>query len=504
MGTALSLFLWFLRVLWRLLKAALSIQLPRLPTYYVFDPKTLERHLAIYGLSGTGKSRLISAIALGVVARRLSKITEEGIVIFDVHGSFYAYVKTRLALLALEYPELYELIILIDPTNLEWTVRYDPLACTKGELPHDRAEALTDAMTTISQADPNVVVHLRRVLYHAFLTLILAGGSLRDMPRLFRDKEFRADILYELNNPVLNEFWAWFPNPDRVTSELRQFVDSTLNRVEALYNNPRIADFLGMPGTIDWQDSLRRGAIVLINADKAVLSEGGAYLFCALLMTEVLRAAFLRALDTPEAQRRPCVLIADEYAAYTNETIIRIITEARKYKLIGVFASQEVVGQGKNEALQHKILKLVGAIASLRVGAADGRLLLDDLMSLEVDQVKHTRTLWQTVLGVATQREEPVYRSLDEIRQQTLQRLIDLPNRLLYFKERGKPGTRLLETPDVPDLEALPNAHRTPEALEKLDQAVLARYGVPRGWPPPRTPAEEDDEKQPPSSDPVE
>lgn len=483
MRYAIAFSLWFLRVLGRLFKTTLSVKLPRLPTYFVLERKTLQRHLAIYGLSGTGKSRLISSLALGTVAQRLSGVIPHGLIVFDVHGSLYSYLKTRLALLALAYPEIYELYIPIDPTNSEWTVRYNPLACTKNELPHDRAEALTDAFNVSYQDDPTVTVHLRRVLYHAFLTLILAGLSLRDIPRLFRDGEFRAVILYRLDNPILNEFWAWFPNADKITAELRQFVDSTLNRVEALYNNPRIADFFGNASTINWQDILERGAIVLINADKGVLSEGGAYLFCALIMAEVLRAAFLRAVETPEASRRPLGLIADEYASYTTETIIKVITEARKYKVEGVFASQEAVGQGKNEPLQQKILKLVGTVASFRIGGADARILLDDLMSLEVDQVKHTRKFWQKVFGFDTPREEPIYRSMDEIKQLALQRLIDLPDRLFYLKERGKPGTRLLETPYVPDLEDLPNAHLIPEALEKLDREALARFGVLRQQP---------------------
>ncbi len=483
MRYAFAVSLWFLRITGRLFKAALSVKLPSLPTYFVLAQETIQRHVAIYGLSGAGKSRLLISLVIRTIEQMLRRIIQHGVIVFDVHGSLYTYFKAWLALLALQHPELYEIIVLIDVTNPEWTVRYDPLVCTKNELPSDRAEALTDAISTVYQDDPAVTVHLRRVLYHAFLTLILAGLPLRDLPRLFRDKEFRAGILYALNSSALNEFWAWFPSADKITAELRQFVDSTLNRVEVLYNNPRIADFLGRPATINWQDILERGAIVLINADKGVLSEGGAYLFCALLMAEVLRAAFLRAVDTPETRRRPVMLVADEYASYTTETIIKIITEARKYKVEGVFASQEVIGQGKNEPLQRKILKLVGALASFRIGGEDARILLDDLMSLQLDQVKYTRKVSRRTFGIGAQSEEAVFRGLDEIRQIALQNLIDLQDRLFYLKERGKPGTRLLETPFVPDLEDLPNAHLIPEALERLDREVFNRFGVPRERP---------------------
>lgn len=453
------------------------------PSDLVLRLESLPPHQAYYGQTRTGKSRYMRHIFQCVIEARLAGVSNAGAIAFDVHdNALFRDLQGWLALMALDCPEIHDWYIPIDPTNPNWTVRYNPFELSGGQLPEELASVLASTIMRVWGGDPNETPQLELVLENGFHTLIEAGLSLEYFERLLGDKTFRENILFELKNPVLDEYWSsqWYPGkPGR---EFREFVGSTIRRIKPLTRNRRVAEIFRSPASISFQDILGSGRIVLVNGAKGVLGRRAAYLFNALTLEEVVQAFFSR----PEHLRRLVFVFCDEFHNYATESMDELLVEGAKYGCDLNLATQTIIENGKKSVLQERVFKSVSRIAGFRVAGDDADLLQREFNTNEIDQVKWVRENWQSPFGVDTLYEEPVFRSLEETREIARREILSLPNREFYFKVRGMGEATLLRTPDVPDIADLPNARHLPEALARLNREAFERFGVPRGQVDPR------------------
>jgi hypothetical protein len=210
------------------------------------------------------------------------------------------------------------------------------------------------------------------------------------------------------------------------------------------------------------------------------LGEGTSYLLCAFILAEFQRAALSR-VDLPDSQRRPFSLLCDEFVNYTTDTIRQILAESRKFGLELGLAAQEVKGQLKTEALQSAVLNTVGNILAFRLGYEDASTLVKDVFTPEIDeQVKEIRPRYQKVGNADIRFDDKIYRSLEEIWELEKRKLTQLPDRTLWWKQRGQPGTHRIQTLSVADIEDLPNRDRLPEALKRQELAAFRLAGRPK------------------------
>lgn len=430
---------------------------------------------------------MIEDLVMQQIEARIRGESTRGLMVVDVHDELFYNLRARIALKALEYPKLYDLFIPIDLMNDEWMVQYDPLLCIGRQEPIDRANTLADVITTIFSDDPTVTVRLARILRNSFLTLILTGHLFQDILKLLGAKEDRARItekLEKIDKPLYRYWKDQFPTD---YADARNYVESTLNRLEPIFFNRRLARLFYPPATINFRKMLDDGAIVLVNAPKGLLSPSTSHTICGLLLAEIAQAAMSRG-DLPKPKRRPFVLFCDEFASYMTQTILTVITETRKYGLELIAASQEVVGHEKNAPLQRKVLKTVGTLACFRVGNEDAETIMYDLFTPSADQVKHVRQVWQKPYGVDTLYKEPVYRGLDEIWEKKRAEIISLPDRTLFLTQRGQRGTYLTHTNDMPDIEDLASPSVSRDALDRLDYEAHRRLASNVIIPPPPEP----------------
>lgn len=331
--------------------------LPQLPAsqqphYITVQESKRARHMEIVGNPGSGKTRLLEYIAMQEVGRRLEGKSERGIIVFDVHGDLYRNLRSRLAVLSLKYPQLYDWVVPIDPLNFfdltrpaVWMATIDLLTPLKTQTPHDRAEMLRDAVLTAWQDEPTTVVRASQALKYGFLLLIRHPRlTLKDFIKLLRDAEFRNQMVGETNDPDLMGFW--FEEYRQYSpSDAHSMLESARNRIDPLVSS-RLSSVFSGQGTVRMRELLDGGAIVLIHAPVGILGKEQAYLLCSLLMAE-LQAAALSRVDIPDEElRRPALVIADEYLAYTTDSLIEIITQSRKFRIELLLGSQEVISGG--------------------------------------------------------------------------------------------------------------------------------------------------------------
>lgn len=450
---------------------------PPEPRPIVFPDASRRRHFAAFGGTGVGKSRFLEGLIMMDVARLVTGKGMRGVGLIDVHGDIYRNVRARLAILAQQFPEVNDRLVLIDPTIADWTVKFNPLELAPGEVQERKADMLANVITTLYHDDPTITVRLYRVVYYSFLALMLAELSVVELPEFLRNRQAREALISELDHPPLSSYWLReFPAYQKGERQAREMVESTLNRLDRFVADPHIAAmFANGPSTLNFRQMLDNGAIVLVNAPKGILGEGTSYLLCAFVLAAFQQAAMSR-VELPEGLRRPFTLLCDEFANYTTDTIRQIIAESRKVGLELGLAAQEVRGQLKTAALQSAVINTVQNILSFRLGYEDADTLVRDIFTPDIDQVKAVRQRYQA--GWWT--EEEVYRPLEEIWEIERRKLTQLPDRMLYWKSRGHPGSHLIRTLDVADIEALPDARCLPEMLCQQEEAVCRAVGQPK------------------------
>ena len=108
--------------------------------------------------------------------------------------------------------------------------------------------------------------------------------------------------------------------------------------------------------------------IVLMNLSKGTIGELNAYLLGMVMVGKILIAAMGR-VDMPEEERKDFYLYIDEFHNFTTNSIVSILSEARKYRLNLTIAHQFL--KQLDEKIRDAVFGNVGSMASFRVGPED-------------------------------------------------------------------------------------------------------------------------------------
>lgn len=150
-------------------------------------------------------------------------------------------------------------------------------------------------------------------------------------------------------------------------------VSPILNKVGQFLSSQTIRNIIGSPvSTIDLEEMMNQGKIVFVNLSQGKLGEDNSALLGAMIITKMQLAAMNR-VYLPEAERRDFYLYVDEFQTFATNSFIKILSEARKYRLDLTLANQ-YIGQ-IDEEVQMAIFGNAGSLASFGVGASDARAL---------------------------------------------------------------------------------------------------------------------------------
>ena len=108
--------------------------------------------------------------------------------------------------------------------------------------------------------------------------------------------------------------------------------------------------------------------IVLMNLSKGTIGELNAYLLGMVMVGKILISAMSRA-DMPEEERKDFYLYIDEFHNFTTDSIVSILSEARKYRLNLVIAHQFL--KQLTEKIRDAVFGNVGSLAAFRIGPED-------------------------------------------------------------------------------------------------------------------------------------
>ncbi len=317
------------------------------------------RHVWVIGKTGTGKSTLIANMAIDDLKK------DRGIAVIDPHGDLCETL--------LNYVPSHRIndVIYFNPSDREWPIVVNPLEVTNKE----EAELIVSGIVSIFNKifGYSWGPRLEYILRNSLMSLAeIPDATFKDIPLLLTNKSFRSKVVGHLKDETLKAFWI--DEFEKMPPNLQQeAISPILNKVGQFVTSPMIRSIIGHPkSTIKIDDIMNEGKILLVNLSQGRLGEDNAALLGAMLITKIQLAA-MRRVDVEEEARRDFFLYVDEFQNFATNSFIKILSEARKYRLNLMLANQYMAQIP--EEVQKAILGNTGTIMSFGVGASDAAIL---------------------------------------------------------------------------------------------------------------------------------
>ncbi len=323
----------------------------------IFGIKTPDRrkHVYVIGKTGAGKSTLIANMAIDDIRK------DRGIGIIDPHGDLSEIIMDYIPKRRIND------VVYLEPFDVERPFSLNVLEVHN--LQHK--DLVSSGIVSIFHKiyGESWGPRLEYILRNVILTLLdVEGGTLMDALRILSDDAYRARIVARLSDPVLKNFWeAEFARmPDKLKSEA---VSPIQNKVGQFVSSRMIRNIISNPtSSINLQEIMDEGKILILNLSQGKLGEDNSALLGAMVITQIQLAAMNRSFQKEES-RRDFFLYVDEFQNFATESFIKILSEARKYRLSLTLANQ--YSDQLEEQIQHAIYGNVGSLISFVVGAHD-------------------------------------------------------------------------------------------------------------------------------------
>ena len=303
------------------------------------------------GQTGTGKSTLIEFLAMQDAKHG------HGLCLIDPHGDMAAALSQRLGRKHIYWD-------VGDPNS---PYGYNPLARVPEHLRPLVASGFIETLK--KQWSDSWGARMEHMLRYAILALLdQPRTDLRDIIKLYLDKDFRRQVVSRIQNEQVRSFWIEeFPRMNLVTTA--DGLPPIANKLGVFLANPVVRNAVCQPRYhLRFRRIMDEGGIVIVNLAKGRVGADVANVVGGLLVTNIMNAAFSRH-EVPERERRPFFLYVDEFHSFTTEAFAGALSETRKYALSLCLSAQHI-SQAEN-AVMGAAWGNIGSLLTLRVGAND-------------------------------------------------------------------------------------------------------------------------------------
>lgn len=321
------------------------------------SPAASTRGLYVLGPTGTGKTSLLKNLIQADLAQG------RGLAVVETNGDLIT------DLLDLIPPERVGDVVLLDLTDRKHAVGFNPFVGSAD------ASLVADQLGELFQRLWKDFWGPRtgQLTHMGLLTLARRQGStLLDLPRLFLDPIFRADVLTDLDDPVgLEPDWRWFLALSQ--REQATVIAPLLNKVRQFTARASIRAIIGQPSpATSMKAIMAEQKVLLVHLPKGLIGAETATLLGCLILTALWQAAAERTALPPSA-RRPFSLYVDEVQDFADAPIPweEMFAQGRKYGLALTVAHQNL--EQLPRELREVALANARSKAVFALSAADAR-----------------------------------------------------------------------------------------------------------------------------------
>jgi hypothetical protein len=292
------------------------------------SPAASTRGLYVLGPTGTGKTSLLKNLIRDDLQQG------RGLAVIETNGDLVS------DLLDLIPKERIDDVVLLDPTDSDYAIGFNPFAGVKD--PSLVADQLGELFQRLWEAfwGPRTA----QLTHMGLLTLARRRGStLLDLPRLYLDPAFRARVLADLDDPLgLGPDWQWFEGLS--AREQSTVIAPLLNKVRQFTARPAIRAIVGQPApATSLKQIVAEDKVLLVHLPKGLIGAETAQLLGCLILTGLWQVAAERA-GLPSKRRRPFGLYVDEVQDFASAPIPwdEMFAQGRKYGLSLTVAHQNL------------------------------------------------------------------------------------------------------------------------------------------------------------------
>ena len=327
------------------------------------------KHIYIMGKTGAGKSTLIANMAIDDIRK------DRGIGIIDPHGDLCETVLDFIPKRRLND------VVYLEPFDTERPFSLNVLEAGDQQHRHLVASGIVSIFSKLysNSWGPRLEYVLRNVV----LTLLeIPNATLTDVLPLLAHEGYRAKVVPQIKDTVIRDFWIKEFNemPPKMKAEV---VSPIQNKVGQFVSTKMIRNIIGHPqSSVKLDKIMDEKKILLLNLSQGKLGEDNAALLGAMIITQIQLAAMRRAF-VREEDRVPFFLYVDEFQNFATSSFLKILSEARKYRLSLTLANQYI--DQLEEDIQRAIFGNVGTLMVFFVGARDAQVLSKEFAGLYTD-----------------------------------------------------------------------------------------------------------------------
>lgn len=330
-----------------------------------------ERHVYIIGGTGNGKTTMLT------YAIEQDMRNGKGIAILDPHGDLAETILRHVP------EERIKDVIYLNPDDLTHPIGINllelPAGLTGDDLLREKdlvTEATISVMRKIFSDDDSGGHRIEYILRNTIQTaLTLEQPTLFTLFDLLNDTKYRKAVVKNLEDKDLKNFWKNELGKAGDFQKVKMSAGITAKIGRFLFSASAKRILEQPTSTVDFDDILDSGKILICNFSKGLLGEDTSTLFGTTVLAKLQTAALRRARQR-QGQRRAFFLYVDEFQNFATMSFVQMLSEARKYQLFLTMAEQSTAQQDQ-QRLVDIILANVGTVICFRSGSpADERLIL--------------------------------------------------------------------------------------------------------------------------------
>lgn len=336
------------------------------------DPDDRMRHCYIMGQTGTGKSSLLeNMIIQDIIAGR-------GLAVIDPHGDMIDNVMKRIPI------ERAEDVILFDFLDRERPLGFNLIqwhSIAERDLIIDEIYSTLDRIYDMkSTGGPVFEQHFRN-----FMKLLMGDKqrerftpTILEFMRCYIDAEFRRWLVNSISDQQVIDF---VNEAEAVTGEwpIRNVAPYITSKFSRFVNDTTLKRIVGQTETsFDFDEIMDKGKIFLVKLGKGRFGSEVSALLANMLVARFKISAMKRG-EMPKEKRKDFYLYVDEAHNLPQENFTDLLSEARKYRLGLVLATQYCSQLGNVKGAQDDLLAAifgnVGSLITFRTGNQDAEML---------------------------------------------------------------------------------------------------------------------------------
>lgn len=334
---------------------------------------SFDKHSMIIGSSGCGKSKFISLMIENIYKNRIDRCNYK-VVVIDPHT-------------ALE-DDIGGLGKVIDFKNIEDSI---DLFLNKNDDIVSSCELLLDLFKSLIADQYNS--KLERVLRHSIYVLLMEENfSFSCLRKIILELDFRNELIIKLKNNLPSSVIDFFLND---FNELKtKSYSEAISPIISFIDEMEIIPVFNEGNNINnLKDTINNNFLTIFSLDKTKLGDKVTKTIAGLVMQQLLT------LIQSHSFKEHIIFIIDEVAVVENNILSRYLSEARKYNLSLVLASQYFNQISSN--LRNAIFANVSNYYIFRVSMMDANILVDNInMKIPLDDSKEQKIKLLTELKV--------------------------------------------------------------------------------------------------------